>query len=279
MKKVLVVDDDEMVVAGLTEFLKLEQFDPSGAFDRASAEELIAGEFFPIVVADLRLRSEEEGLALLDAVARISPRTRVAAMTGYSTPEIERELLARGATMVLFKPFDPSKLAALLHEMLAVIEGDVAAVNDVETVYAESRRALESIARRRYLLDADDVEDVVQEAWLLFLERQRDVRNPKAWLAGTVANLCRDTIARRCRTRDRSAELHEDIPAAAIGYDDTFSVRRALEQVDPRSRQLCTLLGIERRSYVEVSESLQIPLGSVGPLYQRAKERMRRLLE
>jgi RNA polymerase sigma factor (sigma-70 family) len=277
MKKILVVDDDETIVSGLTEFLRGEDYETSSAYDRETAEELMRTEFFSIVVADLRLRSNEEGLALIDAVARISPRTRVASMTGFATPAIERELLARGAAIVLQKPFPLADLAAALRDMLAVIEHDAAEHADLDKVFIESRRTLERIARGRYALDADDTQDIVQEAWLLYLEHQREVRNPRAWLSGTVANLCRDAISRRCRSRARTAELHDDI-CYRVNEDDTLIVRQALGRVDPRTRALCTLLGVERRSYHEVSEALALPLGSIGPLYQRAKDRMRQVM-
>src|SRR5947208_5679753 len=104
MTKVLVVDDDPGIVEGLIAVLATEDFEATGALDRESAEEALAAEFFPIVLADLRLRSEAEGWRLLDAIARISPRSRVASMTGYATDEIERELRARGAALVLRKP-------------------------------------------------------------------------------------------------------------------------------------------------------------------------------
>ena len=72
---ILVVDDDPVIVEGLVALLRHEAFEPEGVFDRESAEEAMAAEHFPIVLADLRLRSEEEGWRLLDSIARISPGT------------------------------------------------------------------------------------------------------------------------------------------------------------------------------------------------------------
>jgi DNA-directed RNA polymerase specialized sigma24 family protein len=48
--------------------------------------------------------------------------------------------------------------------------------------------------------------------------------------------------------------------------------------VDERTRALCNLIAIEQRSYDEVSHTLNIPLGSVGPFYIRAKKKMRAVL-
>ncbi len=42
---------------------------------------------------------------------------------------------------------------------------------------------------------------------------------------------------------------------------------------------LCTTIGLEQRTYDEVSAAAAIPIGSVGPLYMRAKERLRNAFE
>jgi len=79
--KILIVDDEPAVVAGITAMLDVHQIDAEGIGDAALAEQRIADEFFPVILADLRMRTEEEGLRLLDAVRRLSPRSRIASMT------------------------------------------------------------------------------------------------------------------------------------------------------------------------------------------------------
>ena len=59
-------------------------------------------------------RSHVQGLHLFDSNARTSPGSRVAAMTGHATPELERELIARGASTALREPFEPVGLVAAL---------------------------------------------------------------------------------------------------------------------------------------------------------------------
>ncbi|HYO79707.1 MAG TPA: sigma factor-like helix-turn-helix DNA-binding protein, partial [Thermoanaerobaculia bacterium] len=54
-----------------------------------------------------------------------------------------------------------------------------------------------------------------------------------------------------------------------------LTVHQALARLDDRSRTLCTMIGLEQRSYEEVSAATNVPLGSVGPLYLRAKARLR----
>lgn len=277
MSRILVVDDDPFIVDGIRAVLELHEIESEGAWDCEGAEELIAGEFFPVILADLRMCSEDDGLRLLDAVRRISPRSRVATMTGYADDATEARLRERGAALVLRKPLLEDELMAALQQMLHVVEeAEDAAHGDDEALYRATVDRLQAISRGRFGFPAEDVEELVQETWLLFLEKRHSVRTPEAWLSGTIANLCRQEIERRTRDRARMSELPEQ--PFTPNDDAVLAVRQALARLDDRSRTLCTLLGLEQRSYEEVSASENLPIGSVGPLYLRAKERLRRTL-
>jgi DNA-directed RNA polymerase specialized sigma24 family protein len=45
--------------------------------------------------------------------------------------------------------------------------------------------------------------------------------------------------------------------------------------LDDQSRDLCRLIAIEGYAYDEVSARMNLPLGSIGPMYLRAKSKMR----
>jgi RNA polymerase sigma factor (sigma-70 family) len=272
--KILVVDDDPMIVEGLVEMLRIESFDAAGALDRASAEEALAAEFYPVILADLRLRSEEEGWLLLDAIARLSPSTRIASMTGYATDEVEAKLRQRGAALVLRKPIEITEIVALIREMVAALEA--APSDNLDELYRQSYIQLAGLSRKRYGLGADEVQDILHEAWCLFLEKRASVRAPKAWLSGTVVNLCRRWIEDRVRWRGPDvAEM--DWPVGE-SVETSLVARDALGRVDARTRRLCELIAVEGLRYDEVSEAMNIPIGSVGPLYMRAKKKMRDVL-
>ena len=90
MKRILIVDDDPMVAFAVSTMLEEYELAAETAHSREDAEAMLANEFFPVILADLRLRSEEEGFLLLDSIRRLSPRSQVASMTGYATPDIDR---------------------------------------------------------------------------------------------------------------------------------------------------------------------------------------------
>ena len=274
MTKILVVDDDPLIVEGLVEMLRIESFDACGALDRETAEEAVAAEFYPVVLADLRLRSEDEGWRLLDAIARISPTTRVASMTGYATDEIEQKLRERGAALVLRKPIEITEIVALIRDMAAALEA--AQSEDLDEVYRQTYAQLAGMARKRYGLGPDETQDILHEAWCLFLEKRASVRTPKAWLSGTVVNLCRRWIEDRVRWRGPDVDML-DRPCGGDA-ETTMVARDALSRVDARTRRLCQLIAVEGLRYDEVSDALRIPIGSVGPLYMRARKKMRDVL-
>ena len=276
--KILIVDDEPAVVAGISAMLDVYHIEHEGAEDADTAEQRIADEFFPVILADLRLRSEEAGLQLIDAVRRLSPRSRVATMTGYVDAETEQRLRERGVEVVLRKPFDVDAIIPILREMLAAVTAAEEVCANDDELYAATVGTLHVICRRRYGFDSGDAEDLVQETWLLYLQKRASIRAPRAWLNGAMANLCRQRIERHQRERARSAEFVDADAGAEPSFDAVLTVRTALARLDDRSRALCTLIGLEQRPYDEVSAAMGIPLGSIGPLYMRAKERLRRAL-
>jgi RNA polymerase sigma factor (sigma-70 family) len=282
--RVLVVDDDEAVVAGLAGLLEMEGIESDGVFDRLSAEAMLSGRFYAVVVADMRLETEGDGLNLLDDIRRISPRSRVLTLTGFNTPEIEKEVRRRGSAIVIQKPGESSAILDAIHYLLAEVEQLAAAdeVLELEKLYLQTRSALRGKAQKRYGLSADQAEDVMQDAWLLFLVKRRYVVTPASWLRGTVSNLSLQALDCSWRTRNvASEEILEAMPdASAFGHDDTrLIVSQALARLDDRSRELCQRIAIEGNSYAEASTSMGLPIGSVGPLYMRAKAKLRQTLE
>lgn len=274
MSRILVVDDEPAIVAGVTMMLDLHDLSAEGACDAATAEALIGSEFFPVILADLRLRTEDEGMHLLDAIRRLSPRSRVATMTGYADAETEKRLRERGSHLVLHKPLDEERLIRALRDMLAEVErAEVEHGEDLEALYLATRASLHAVSRKRYGFTREETDELMQEAWLLYLEKRSSVQTPRAWLSGTIANLCRQEIDRRQRDRSRQGELTER--PFTPNADALLTVRQGLSRIDERSRVLCSLIGIEQRSYEEVSAATGLPLGSIGPLYIRAKKRLR----
>lgn len=288
MKRVLIVDDETAITDGLVALFQLEGVEADGAYDLDGALERLESEFYPLVLADVRLNSESEGFALLEAIRRVSPGTRVASLTAYATAEVETRLRELGSSMVLRKPMEFESIVAIVAEILAEIEQTVEASGGLdaaglEEIHSELNRMLLSIPQRKYGLSPEEAEDLVQDAWVVFLQKQRSVETVKPWLAGTMVNLSRQRIDRAVRTRAHESQyddtIGETISAGNSDPSQTMAVRQALAELDERGRALCVLIGMEGRSYDEVAEELGLPIGSVGPLYLRARRKLRAMLE
>lgn len=278
--RVLVVDDEETIVEGLLGLLECDAIEGAGAFDRLSAESLIAETFYSVIVADLRLHTEAEGLDLLDGIRRISPRSRVLTLTGFATQEMEDEVLRRGSTKLIRKPAHGEAILAAITDLLAEVEAMAAAQEtlDLEQLHLGLRNLLHSIPRKRYGLTAHEAEEVVQQAWLLFLEKRDLIRVARPWLVGTVANLCKRQIgvAKRQRETFVQDDVLAELPDTRVhSSDDDIALRQALSLLSKQSRDLCILIAIKGYAYDEVSAITGLPIGSIGPMYLRAKSKMR----
>src|SRR5216684_3538690 len=225
MERVLVVDDDPLVVKEIAQLLEAEGLGVASAFDRESAEALVRAEFFPVILADLRERS---------------------------------------ARTVLLKPVDPEVVIALVRELLREIETAAALLTDDEfnALHAAITPRLRSIACRRYALQCEDAEELIQKAWLLFLEKRAAIRASRAWLAGTVANLSKQEIAKRYRRRALESEYNAPSHNTPDALDAGIAVQQALSSLDGRGRELCVRIGLEEESYEEISRAMNLPIGS-----------------
>jgi RNA polymerase sigma factor (sigma-70 family) len=140
----------------------------------------------------------------------------------------------------------------------------------------------------RYRLNDQDIEDVGQTVWLLLVEHIRELREPAAlpgWLATTTHRECQRalTTARKTEgagTNPDDALLVVDsavIEREILTAERSATLRLALRELPPRCQQLLAMLISDPPySYAEISATLQIPMGSIGPQRSRCLERLRR---
>jgi RNA polymerase sigma factor (sigma-70 family) len=141
------------------------------------------------------------------------------------------------------------------------------------------------IAYSHRLNDADAA-DASQVVWLrLFdhLDRIRDPDRIAGWLATTTRRECLGIL----RQRDRVTPMAEgDVfdrggygcdPVAGLACQEQAIALRSLIQTLPKGQQrlLEMLMDDPQPSYREVSETLAIPVGSIGPTRQRCLARLR----
>jgi len=115
--RILVVDDDELILASLGEFLRLEGYEVETAASFAEASGLLAAERFNVVVADVAM-PEVDGFELLRMVRNRYRDTAVVMITGYGTIKSAVEAIKQGAFGYLTKPIDDEELRVTIRRAL-----------------------------------------------------------------------------------------------------------------------------------------------------------------
>jgi len=147
-----------------------------------------------------------------------------------------------------------------------------------------------AVTRQFRLCDADAA-DVTQTTWLRLLEhidRLHDASRVGPWLATTARRECLRILAQRKRvvlTGDESEFERADRPetevdASLLAAERSTSVHEALSLLPERWRDIMTLLTVDPpMAYEQISATLDVPIGSIGPTRRRCLQRLHGLLE
>ncbi len=176
---------------------------------------------------------------------------------------------------------DPSVIALVRR----VSDGDKEAWSEI----AERYSPLVWSICARYQLSRPDIDDVAQGVWLMLVEKVRDLREPAAlpgWLATTARNECLRVLrtARRYDPDGLPADdmmppdlatraIEEGLLEAELGV----ALRAAFAELQPACHKLLSLLISDPPpAYADVSKTLGIPVGSIGPTRARCLGQLRR---
>lgn len=164
----------------------------------------------------------------------------------------------------------------------AAAEGDRSAWNDLVDRFA---RLIWAIARTHGLSVAD-ADDVSQTTWLRLAEHLPSLRDPDRvglWLAVTARNESLRMLRRARRdvpfdilADARRSTSAPDVDVRLLTQERDRALWRAFQKLPSSCRILLLMLTSEPAfSYEEVSASLAIPVGSIGPTRGRCLERLR----
>jgi DNA-binding NtrC family response regulator len=115
--KILVVDDERGLCAGIQEALQREGYIVNAANDGPTALKMIGERLYNLVVTDMKM-PEMSGLQLLKEAKQKSRDTQFILMTAYGTVESAVEAMKEGAYDFLSKPLDMQRLRALVLKAL-----------------------------------------------------------------------------------------------------------------------------------------------------------------
>jgi RNA polymerase sigma factor (sigma-70 family) len=141
---------------------------------------------------------------------------------------------------------------------------------------------------RSYRLSDAEAADVVQTAWLRLVENLGTLREPErvgGWLATTASREC----LRLLRTAGRSIPVDDEavfdraevdtgseLDAGLLRDERDACLWRAFGRISDRCQRLLRILTADPPpSYDDVSDILDMPVGSIGPTRQRCLDRLR----
>ena len=176
-------------------------------------------------------------------------------------------------------PMDPDSNLARAREL---DEQALAAIHDefFPGVYRYVRYRLE---------DEQLVEDIAAEVFLRFLDavqrKGSEIRDVRAWLFGTAANLINDHLRRKYRRHEESLEEFEFLAGidstehAVESKDQHQHVREALHNLTSDQQEVISLRFVLDYSVEETAQIMRKTAGAVKVLQFRALTSLRRILE
>src|SRR5215469_18389844 len=111
--KILVVDDEQGLCAGIQEALRREGYVVDATTDPAAVLRLTHERLYNLVISDLKMPGLS-GLELMNQVRTHNRDTLFILMTAYGTVETAVEAMKQGAYDYLPKPLDMKRLRALV---------------------------------------------------------------------------------------------------------------------------------------------------------------------
>jgi DNA-binding NtrC family response regulator len=132
-KRVLVVDDDQVVGKSFERVLTDKGYRVDTAMSGREAFEKYAGGDFDMVFTDLKMPGQD-GLDVAKRLKEMNPWLPIVVVTGYGTQEAEEKAKAIGVAEFLHKPLTPS----IIEDVAARVMARISARPAAETAAAET---------------------------------------------------------------------------------------------------------------------------------------------
>jgi len=149
--KVLVLDDEQIVLESVTRILESEDYEVKACRRGEEAVEALKGREFDILITDLKMPGMD-GLQAMEALAEIDPDLSMIVITGYATVDSAVKAMKLGAVDYIRKPFTPDQLS----ELVAKVMNDRKARFEKryrEDTFAEIKTAISSTLNLKEVLD------------------------------------------------------------------------------------------------------------------------------
>jgi DNA-binding NtrC family response regulator len=116
-KKVLVIDDEQIILDSVKKILGAEDFEVDPAISSREGLERAMNRDYDLVLTDIRM-PEIGGMRILRDIKRSKPAIPVVIFTGYATVQSAVQAMKLGASDYIEKPFTPDMLLTTVKKVL-----------------------------------------------------------------------------------------------------------------------------------------------------------------
>lgn len=142
LKKVLVVDDEELYRQMFEKFLTALGYCCQVASNAPNALQMMAAERYDLVISDIRMPGKDV-VQMMKEARQAYPHLIFIIMTGYAVEYSYVDIVSAGAADFISNPFEMGELKAKLER----IEGERRVLNQLEQTNEELRQAYEKLGR------------------------------------------------------------------------------------------------------------------------------------
>jgi DNA-binding NtrC family response regulator len=120
--KILVIDDERIVIDSITKILKEEHIEVEATLSGRQGVDMALQKAYDLVLTDLRM-PDIGGMRVLRDIKRARPDLPVVMITGYASVPSAVQAVKLGAVEILEKPFSPDGLVAVVRKALGTRPG------------------------------------------------------------------------------------------------------------------------------------------------------------
>jgi CheY-like chemotaxis protein len=123
MPKILVIDDEELLIKTLNRLLEKQGYEVYTAKNGTDAGVMAEEEDFDLIISDIRMPGKN-GVEVVQAIqkqvlSRQSKALPVIFITGFADPKIEAEAKKLNPAAYLMKPFDVTEILGIIRKTLS----------------------------------------------------------------------------------------------------------------------------------------------------------------
>jgi RNA polymerase sigma-70 factor (ECF subfamily) len=166
----------------------------------------------------------------------------------------------------------------------------------VEAYKAGDQKAMATLVKRWHvtfckkaywvLKDAHMSKDVAQESWRAIMNKLNTLQNPeqfKSWALRIVYNRSMDVLRKQSRERFINNEIDENLAVVVEDYDEKLELKQALlkaiKALSNEHQHVVKLFYIEDYSLMEISDLLDISVGTAKSRLFHAREKLKQTLK